>query len=256
MADIDFDTLLKRYSKKVFTLAYRITGNRQDAEDITQETFLQVHRGLAKFRGESAVYTWIYRIAVNTALRVKRRLDRTYLDSLDEKIEQFKHDIPDEVREWERDPEQRYLYEELQEEIRRACYHFMTFRLTDEQRIVYILRVTLDFTLDEISAILQIDKNTVKARLQRAKTNLGSYFSGRCQWLGGDSQCSCASRIGFALAFAPDILRRLKNLPPDEATTRTVGSALRQIEDIDEIYRTLPLEPFQTEALERYLKGA
>lgn len=82
MAQIDVNELARTYARKVCTLAYRITGNTQDAEDVTQETFLQVLRGLRDFRGESAVYTWIYRIAVNTSLQCRRRLSRVYIDSL------------------------------------------------------------------------------------------------------------------------------------------------------------------------------
>jgi RNA polymerase sigma factor (sigma-70 family) len=256
MSDLDVSTLVRTYGQKVYNIAFRITGNRHDAEDVAQDTFLQVHRNLASFRGDSAVYTWIYRIAVNASLQVKRRLDQSYLDSLDETIARFRDDIPEEVRQWQLDPESEYLYDELLEEVRRACYHFITFRLTDEQRVVYVLRVVLGFSLDEVSAILQIDKNTVKARLQRAKGALGSYFRGRCQWIEGAGDCSCESRLGFALSFAPEILKRLQNRPPDEDTKKMVRRTLGGIRDIDEIYRNLPAERYQTDELESYLKGA
>jgi RNA polymerase sigma factor (sigma-70 family) len=256
MADIDVSTLVKTYGQKVYNIAYRITGNRHDAEDVTQDTFLQVHRGLESFRGDSAVYTWIYRIAVNASLQAKRRLDKTYIDSLDDTIAQFRDDIPEEVRRWQQDPENEYLYDELLEEVRRACYHFIIFRLTDEQRVVYVLRVVLGFSLGEVSAILQTDKNTVKARLQRAKAALGSYFRGRCQWAEGAGDCSCESRLGFALSFAPEILKRLQNRPPDEGMKTVVRRTLGEIHDIDEIYRNLPAERYQTDELESYLKGA
>jgi RNA polymerase sigma factor (sigma-70 family) len=250
------DTLVRTYGRKVYNIAYRITGNQNDAEDVTQETFLQVHRGLDGFRGDSAVYTWIYRIAVNTSLQSKRRVNRAIFDSLEDAIAQFRDDIPEEVERWENDPEERYLYDELLEEVQKACYHFITFRLTDEQRVVYVLRVLLDFSLDEIASILQIEKNTVKARLHRAKTALGAYFSGRCQWIEGSGDCSCESRLGFALSAAPEILRRLKNRPPNRAMKATVRKTVGEVMDIDEIYRSLPLEEYRTEALESYLKGA
>jgi RNA polymerase sigma-70 factor (ECF subfamily) len=257
MEELCIDDLIKTYSKKVYNLAYRLTGNRHDAEDVTQETFLQVYRGLNGFRGESTIYTWVYRIAVNNSLQVKRKLNKAYIDSLDEKIELFKHDIPDEVENWENDPEKRYLYEELLHMIRQECYHFMTFRLTDEQRVVYILWVVLDFSLDDISAILQIDKSTVKARLQRAKSNLRSYFRSRCQWIpGGESTCSCRSRIGFALAYAPDILKRLRNYAQDINTRNLVRSTLQNIQNIDAMYQSLPIEDYKSDMLARYLKGS
>jgi RNA polymerase sigma-70 factor (ECF subfamily) len=215
-----------------------------------------VYRGLEGFRGDSAVYTWIYRIAVNAGLQHKRRINRAAIDSLDDTIAQFKDDVPEEVKRWQEDPEQRYIYDELLAEVQRACYHFITFRLTDEQRVVYVLRVLLDFSLDEISAILGVDKNTVKARLHRAKTALGGYFSGRCQWIEGGGDCSCESRLGFALSAAPDILLRLKSRLPDEAMKQTVRRTVGEVMDIEKIYRSLPLEEYRTEALESYLKGA
>jgi RNA polymerase sigma-70 factor (ECF subfamily) len=240
MNTYEIESLHRTYGNKVYYLAFRLTGNQQDAEDATQETFLRVQRGLKGFRGESGIYTWIYRIAVNTCLQMQKRLDKVYLDNLEEKIDVFKEDIPSEVRDWENDPEKRHLYDSLVAEIRRLCYHFMTFRLTDEQRVVYILRVVLGLSLDEISAILEIDKNTVKARLQRAKSNLGSYFSSRCQWLGGDKTCSCQSRIGFALSIFPDLLDRINAIPYDEPTKKTIRESLKQIGDIDRIYKSLP----------------
>jgi RNA polymerase sigma factor (sigma-70 family) len=250
----DIDTLIELYGKKVFNLAYRLTGNRQDAEDITQETFLQVYRGLSDFRGDSKIYTWIYRIAVNNSLRVKKKPDRAYIDSIDQKIELFKNDIPDKVKSWESDPEKRFLYDELLREIRQECYYFMTFRLTEKQRVAYILRVVLGFSLDNVSGILRIEKNTVKARLQRAKSNLYSYFSGRCQWVEGEGECSCESRIGFALAFMPDLFERLRKYPTDERYEKIVSSSLRKIKDIDEIYENLTEENFQTQILAHYIK--
>jgi len=257
MEKIHIEDMVKTYSKKVYNLAYRLIGNRQDAEDVTQETFLQVYQGLDKFRGESTIYTWIYRTAVNNSLRVKRKMNRAYIDSLDKIIEQFQQDIPDEVMRCERDPEKRCLYDELLIEIRRECYHFMTFRLTDEQRVVYIFRVVLAFSLDDISAILKINKNTVKARLQRAKSNLKSYFSGRCQWIpGGESTCSCRSRIGFALAYAPHILKRLRNYDQDINTRNLIRSTLQNIPNIDEMYQSLPIEDYQSDLLAKYLKDA
>jgi RNA polymerase sigma-70 factor (ECF subfamily) len=251
------DDLVITYSRKVYNLAFRLTGNRHDAEDVTQETFLQVYRGLDRFRGDSAIYTWIYRITVNNCLQLKRKLNRVYIDSLEEKIEQFKHDIPDEVEHWENDPEKRYLYDELLHTIRQECYHFMTFRLTDEQRVVYVLWVVLNFSLDDISTILLIDKSTVKARLQRAKANLKSYFQSRCQWiLGGEGTCSCHSRIGFALAFAPDILKRLRDYDQYDDTKKLVRSTLQNIQNIDEVYQSLSTEDYQSDMLIGYLQDA
>jgi len=242
MAKPSADELFKKYEKNVYNIAYRLTGNRQDAEDVTQETFMRVHKNLDNFRGDAHPYTWIYRIAVNCSLQIKRQLDKKYIDSLDEKMEIMKNDIPDEVRGWAGTPENRYLYDTLLEYIRDECYHFMTFRLNDTQRTVYVLRVILGFSLDEISAILETSKGVIKARLQRAKTALKTYFDGRCQWTSKDPSCSCESRIGFALSFAPDLLKRLKNVPPDRRTKALVEETLASAGTVDEFYRRLEPE--------------
>ena len=253
---MDFESLVREHGKKVYNLAYRITGNQLDAEDVTQDTFLQVHRSLDRFRGDSAAYTWIYRIAVNASLQVKRTVNKAYIDSLDETILQFSDDVPEDVKKWQADPETRYIYDELLSEVQKACYHFITFRLTDEQRVVYVMRAMLGFSLDDMARILEISKNTVKARLHRAKTALGAYFSGRCQWVEGGGECSCESRLGFALSAAPEIIQKLRNHPPDKPTQALMRTTLREIDDIDDVYRRLPWEDYETEALHRYVSEA
>jgi RNA polymerase sigma-70 factor (ECF subfamily) len=71
-----FRVLVNRYSRKVFRLAYRMTRNEYDAEDVVQETFLRAYRRLKQFESRSSFGTWIFRIAVNTALDLMRRLGR------------------------------------------------------------------------------------------------------------------------------------------------------------------------------------
>jgi RNA polymerase sigma-70 factor (ECF subfamily) len=253
-ADRAVDALVRKYGQKVYNIAYRITANHHDAEDVTQETFIQVHRNLHMFRGESTPYTWIYRIAVNASLQFRRQADKAYIDRLDATILEFRDDLPDDVRHWQNDPETRHIYDHLLSEVQKACYHFITYRLTDEQRVVYVLRVILGFSLDDIAEILDLDKNTVKARLQRAKASLKSYFSGRCQWIEGGGDCSCESRLGFALSAAPEILQRVRNHPPDKSSKQIVRDTLAEVDNLDTIYSRLPTLPYQARALEYYLK--
>ncbi|TFG60228.1 MAG: RNA polymerase sigma factor [Spirochaetales bacterium] len=252
MESFDINGLIKTYGEKVFNLAYRITRNKSDAEDIVQETFIKVYNNLGTFRGDSAVYTWIFRIALNQSLQRKRQYDRNFFDSLDEKIEQFRDDVPAEIRDWENNPEKQYLYEELLQEIRKECYLFMSFRLTDDQRVVYVLRNILGFPLKDIGLILDIGLNTVKARLQRAKANLRTYFNRNCQWTEGmceEKKCTCESRIGFALALYPGLLKRLRQTPMNRDTKKMIEATLSRVENIDEVYRSLPSEPYNADLL-------
>ncbi|MFT5143943.1 MAG: RNA polymerase sigma-70 factor (ECF subfamily) [Rhodothermales bacterium] len=70
---IDFGTLVEKYKRGILVLAYDLTGNHHDAEDLAQEVFIKAHRGLAGFRGESGIYAWLHRIAVNAHLNKKRK---------------------------------------------------------------------------------------------------------------------------------------------------------------------------------------
>jgi RNA polymerase sigma-70 factor, ECF subfamily len=247
------DAIVRQYARQVYNIAYRITADSQDAEDVTQETFLQVHRNLHKFRGESAPYTWIYRIAVNAGLRYRKHVSRTYIEELDATILEFRDDLPDDVRHWRDDPESRHIYEQLLTEVQQACCHFITRSLTDEQRVVYVLRVILGFSLDDIAEILEVEKTTVKGRLQRAKNSLRSYFSGRCQWVDEGGDCSCESRLGFALSAAPEIIQRLRNHPPDKDSQEIVRQTIEEIGGPDSLYSRLPMLDYHVKSLEYYL---
>ena len=251
----DINELMDRHGQRVFNLAFRVTGNRQDAEDVAQETFLQVFRGLPSFRGESDIATWIHRIALNASLQVKRKIDGAYLDSLEEKVEVFGHDIPAEVQEWFDDPEQSAHLQALLGEITQGCLHFMAFRLTDEQRVPYIMYTVLRFTYREIADALEVSEQVVKSRLHRAHAALEKFFNARCQWLNPENPgCTCKSRVGFALAYDPEILARVRQkaraTPSDEALARYLHS---QAEDISARYARLPQLAFKAEAMKRLL---
>src|SRR6476620_11340747 len=108
-----FSDLVRRYEGKIFRLAQHITGNREDAEDVLQETFLKAYEHLDQFQGNSKFYTWIVRIAVNQALMKlrKRKSDRAV--SIDETIDTGEDTVAREIAAWDENPEQRYGREEM-----------------------------------------------------------------------------------------------------------------------------------------------
>lgn len=241
MMDQNINELIEKYSKKVFNLAFRITGSRVDAEDVCQETFMQVYKSLDSFKGESNIYTWIHKIALNNCIKLKKKMSKAYVESLDEKVEMMKDDIPQEVQEWYSNPEKAVYINELLCEIRHGCLHFLSFRLPENQRIVYVMRNILDFSYKEISEILGIGENVIKARLNRARANLVEFFSNRCQWLTEDSSCSCKSRIGFALAYDPEILKRIKEQAVEVGIVSKVDLEAVYKPSIDDLYKKFPM---------------
>ncbi len=112
---IAFGELVRRYQGKIFRLAQHITQNREDAEDVLQETFLKAYEHLDQFQGNSKFYTWIVRIAVNQALMKLRRRKADRSVSLDETIDTGEDNIVREIAAWGEDPEERFSREELGE---------------------------------------------------------------------------------------------------------------------------------------------
>src|SRR6202041_1184291 len=107
-----FETLVGRYERKIFRLAQNITQNKEDAEDVMQESFLKSYQHLGEFQGNSRFYTWLVRIAVNQAL-MKLRKRRPNQVSLDEEIDTGEDTMPREVEDWGPSPEERYKQAEL-----------------------------------------------------------------------------------------------------------------------------------------------
>jgi len=167
-----FEQLLKRYDRKIFRLAHHITQQREDAEDVLQETFLKAYQNLAGFQGNSKFYTWLVRIAVNESLMKlrKRRSDRTV--SLDEDVETEDGSMPREVPDWGPSPEQLYGREELNDILSRTIHG-----LPPSFRTVFVLRDVEGLSTEETAEALALSVPAVKSRLLRARLQLRDRLS-------------------------------------------------------------------------------
>jgi len=103
-----FEQLMRQYDRQIFRIALHITQNREDAEDIVQDTFFKAFQKLEQFQGNSKFYTWLVRIAVNESLMRlrKRKAQRTV--SMDEDIQTEEGSIPRDFADWMPNPEQNY----------------------------------------------------------------------------------------------------------------------------------------------------
>ena len=165
--DRAFAQLVKRYESKIFRLAQHITQNREDAEDVLQETFLKAYEHLDQFQGNSKFYTWIVRIAVNQALMKLRRRRTDKSVSLDETIDTGEDTVTREIAAWDEDPEQKFSREELSEILSSAIDS-----LAPTYRSVFLLRDVDDLSTEETAEALGISVPAVKSRLLRARLQL------------------------------------------------------------------------------------
>lgn len=162
-----FTELVNRYERNIYRLAFNITGNREDAEDVLQESFLKAYTHLSQFQGNSRFYTWLVRIAVNEALMKlrKRRGDRSV--SIDEMVGSDDDLMPRELADWGDNPEQRYAKVELQKILDDAIQG-----LEPAFRTVVLLRDVEDFSTEETARLLDLSVPAVKSRLLRARLKL------------------------------------------------------------------------------------
>jgi RNA polymerase sigma-70 factor, ECF subfamily len=162
-----FAELVRRYEGRIFRLAQHITQNREDAEDVLQETFMKAYEHLDQFKGDAKFYTWIVRIAVNQALMKLRRRKTDKSVSLDEQIDTGEDTIVREIAAWDEDPEQRFTREELHAILDRAIQS-----LDPPYRSVFILRDIDELSTEETAEALGLSVPAVKSRLLRARLQL------------------------------------------------------------------------------------
>jgi RNA polymerase sigma-70 factor, ECF subfamily len=162
-----FSELVRRYEGKIFRLAQHVTQNREDAEDVLQETFMKAYEHLDQFQGNSKFYTWIVRIAVNQALMKLRRRKTDRSVSLDEAIDTGEDTVVREIAAWDEDPEDRYSREELGKILETAVQS-----LDPPYRTVFQLRDIDELSTEETAEALGLSVPAVKSRLLRARLQL------------------------------------------------------------------------------------
>jgi RNA polymerase sigma-70 factor, ECF subfamily len=160
---IAFDLLVRKYQHKVVKLVGRFVSNTADAEDIAQEAFIKAYRALPAFRGDSAFYTWLYRIAINTAKNAvvsnRRRPLELAVDTQD--AEQFERRA--QLREGDT-PEGLALTEEIRQSVEAAIAD-----LPEDLRTAIVLRELDGLSYEEIAEAMDCPVGTVRSRIFRAR---------------------------------------------------------------------------------------
>ncbi|BBO84718.1 RNA polymerase sigma factor [Desulfosarcina ovata subsp. sediminis] len=161
-----FFELVRRYEKSLYNFGLRMCGNPSDAEDMVQDTFLNVFRYLKGFRYETKFKNWLYRVATSACLKKKRRSkfapEREL--SLDEFLPADESAVSKEVPSWASQPLTQVLDEELGGIIRNAL-----LELPEKYRLVIVLRDVEGFSTQEAAEILDLTPSNIKVRLHRAR---------------------------------------------------------------------------------------
>lgn len=158
-----FDALVLKYQGRILNLISRFVHDPSDASDVAQEAFIKAYRALPKFRGDSAFYTWIYRIAVNTAKNYLAARARQPFDAASDFDEMEQIGQSDTLKE-QTTPERLLLTRELQETIIRAIEG-----LPADLRSAITLREIDGMSYEEIASVMACPVGTVRSRIFRAR---------------------------------------------------------------------------------------
>jgi RNA polymerase sigma-70 factor (ECF subfamily) len=165
-AGYSFEDVVEEYSDLVFNLTYRILGNHADAEDAAQDTFMAAYRNFGRFRGDSKVSTWLYRIATNAALmrlrkdRNQRRLTQTGYDEM-------------QLTSPTDGPEKLALNGELRQYLEDGLA-----RLAPNLKTAVVLRDVQGLSNEEAAEVVGVSVSSLKARLHRGRVLLRQYLQG------------------------------------------------------------------------------
>jgi RNA polymerase sigma-70 factor (ECF subfamily) len=166
-----FEALTNRYEQRVYSLALRMLRHEQDAEDVTQQTFLSALEGLEGFRGDASFSTWLLRMATYAALKVIRKrkgLDTVSLEEATEPAEDYDTiPHPEYIADWRQSPEQL-----VQENETRRLLDEALAKLDEKHRLVFLLRDVEGLSVKETADALGLSETNTKVRLLRARLQL------------------------------------------------------------------------------------
>ncbi|HWP62324.1 MAG TPA: RNA polymerase sigma factor [Candidatus Binatia bacterium] len=240
---VALDTLLREVMDDVYRLAMRMLGHPADAEDATQEILVRVVTNLGSFRGQSAIKTWVWRIAANHLLSVRRgrrepegidfeRLDGMLTAGLAMPVGAV--NLADDV--------DRQL---LEEEVKLGCTQMMLACLDRPHRLAFILGEVLQLPGPAAAAILDLSPAAYRQRLSRARRRLRAFMTASCGLVSDRAACRCRRQIEPSVAMglldprAPVLALHPTRATADEAVLRQYR-AIESVASPEEVMRSHP----------------
>lgn len=217
-------TIYQKHNKKIFNLAFRMTGSIDEANDITQETFIQAFHSLEDFKGESSISTWLYKIAKNLCIHYLKKKQKSSFVSLQQLIERTSSPVPEEISEAEK---MQYILQ-----VKDGCLSGLLRCLSLQQRLAFILAVLLDLPVDQVALVIDKSENATRILIHRAKQNIREFLCYNCSLYQSNNTCRCENLINFSLKKGWISL--------DETSVITqVETEIKDLKNEVSLYRTL-----------------
>lgn len=183
------EQLLQLHQPFIYQVAWKMTHDPNDAQDLTQETLIKVMTKLAQFQFKSSFRTWLYRIVVNEFLQSKRRKGEAQFTSFEAMAQQL-DGIPDATL----TPDEVIEYEELSKEMQIRCLSGMLMCLNREQRLIYILGDTFGVDHQVGAEIFDCSKGNFRIKLSRARRDLYNFMNLKCGLVNKKNPCRCPKK--------------------------------------------------------------
>jgi RNA polymerase sigma factor (sigma-70 family) len=189
------EELVFQIQDKIYGLALRMLYHPSDAEDASQEILLKIVTHLGTFRGESSFSTWMYRVAANHLLTMRKRRAELRAVSFEEYEASVDSKSAEDWRELESEPLQNLYVEE----IKISCLQGLLLCLDREHRLAYLLTDIFDVDGEQGAAILEITPTAFRKRLSRARERIQDFLTKHCALINPDNPCKCEHQVASQL---------------------------------------------------------
>ncbi|MBB1438984.1 RNA polymerase sigma factor [Shewanella sp. SG41-4] len=246
--------VLEQVKSDVYALCVKFLWNPHDAEDASQDILLKVVTHLHSFRGEAKFTTWVYRVASNHLIGLKKQRMKEQHISFDMMSEDLSNTPEDAHQDENSTPE----YQRILDELRVGCTLAMLQCLDRVSRLSYILGEILELDHAEASALLDMPAAAYRKRLSRARNTISEFMQNHCGWANEENNCRCSKRVTTAV--------KLKRIDPENLIFSDKyqqdpqrGKALEKVAELQQarraaaIYRAQPVVPIN-DSFSQWLK--
>lgn len=244
----DFENIYNLNVHRIYDASYRMVGNRQDAEDITQETFATAYQKMDGFRGESKISTWLYTINRNICLRFLQNRRKMSFEKMEELVLAAKQ-APTFIMD---DLEKRAYIEEVKE----GCLTGLVRCLSLNQRLAFVLHVLLEEEISTVAAILDKSGEATRVLVTRAKANIKKFLCHNCSLYQEGNRCQCENLIQFSLNqdwIKKPSGKEYKSVNP--VPVETLKANISHTNKLLLLYRSIPFHELADETKKRIKKS-
>ncbi len=230
------EDLISKIQNKVYGLALRMLYNPADAEDAAQEILLKIITRLSTFRGESAFTTWMYRVAVNHLLTLRRRQPELEAVSFEDYEKSLELDAPVDWQE-SRSSALQHIYVE---EIMISCLQGLLLCLDRDHRMAFLLVEVFDVSSEQGAAILEITPAAFRKRLSRARERLQDFLRRNCALINPDNPCTC-ERYALSQHYPEQVAEKDLVFARHPCRLKPERGIVQRIQEMDELSRIAAL---------------